>query len=174
MLQVSSQIKLFFIQTAKTGSGIWPASQSFGTRGSVPGNKAKADHFFPFSLEAKNEWSYTSISRICLHREYRHNFYNFNIAVLKTSDGQKSVLSFPVAATALFLLESLLFTGYKVPFRRQGWREGRMLVCDSDHSCQSSAKSKNIWRCTSSPPYVIPVWSLIQHSNNSMFVEGSF
>ena len=115
MLQVSSQIKLFFLQTAKTGSGIWPASQSFGTRGSVPGNKAKADHFFPFSLEAKNEWSYTSISRICLHREYRHNFYNFNIAVLKTSDGQKSVLSFPVAATALFLLESVQIASWFDP-----------------------------------------------------------
>jgi hypothetical protein len=52
------------------GSGAHPASYPMGTRGSFPGVKRpgrEADHSPPSSAEAKNAWSYTSTTPICLH-----------------------------------------------------------------------------------------------------------
>jgi hypothetical protein len=46
--------------------------------------------------------------------------------------------------------------------------------CEADHSLPSSAKVKNAWRYTFTPPYVFMVWDLVKHSNIFTFVSTKF
>jgi hypothetical protein len=58
------------LQNAETGSGVYPASYSMGTRSSFSGGKAaghETDHSPPPSTKVKNECSDNSTPHTCLH-----------------------------------------------------------------------------------------------------------
>jgi hypothetical protein len=50
---------------------------------------------------------------------------------------------------------------------------GQAAGSEADHSSPSSAGAKNIWSCTSTPPFVFMAWCLIKHTDKFAFTLQS-